>query len=306
MSTAGGGTARRKERAVPYLLVLPSLLIIAGVLGYPLVRLVSLSFQSYKLPELLGNRPVTWVGLDNYTKILGDSFFWTVVLRSVVFTAVCVGLTIGLGLAMALLLRWLGPKMRLTLNAVLVLVWSMPALVSIAVWQWMVDYEFGVLNWLLTRLGLPFDNHNWFENPLQGLAVIAALVVWGALPFVSISLYAGLTQVPRELEDAARVDGASRLQVLRAITLPFLRPLLVILTSLSVIWDFTVFQQVWVMLDGRPGRDYYLIGVYSFVESFGANNYGRGAAIAVVMVLLLLVATGFYIRQMLRIGEDAR
>ena len=80
-----------------------------------------------------------------------------------------------------------------------------------------------------------------------------------------------------------------------------------ILTSLSVIWDFTVFQQVWVMLDGRPGRDYYLIGVYSFVESFGANNYGSGAAIAVVMVLLLLVVTGFYIRQMLRIGaEDAR
>ena len=208
---------------------------------------------------------------------------------------------------MALLLRWLGPKMRLTLNAVLVLVWSMPALVSIALWQWMVDYEFGVLNWLLTRLGLPFDNHNWFENPMQGFAVIAALVVWGAIPFVAISLYAGLTQVPRELEDAARVDGASRLQVLRAVTLPILRPLLVILTSLSVIWDFTVFQQVWVMLDGRPGRDYYLIGVYSFVESFGANNYGSGAAIAVVMVLLLLVVTGFYIRQMLRIGaEDAR
>lgn len=306
MSTAGG-TARRTDRAVPYLLVLPSLLLIAGVLGYPLARLLILSFQSYKLPELLGNRPVTWVGLDNYTKVLSDPFFWTVVVRSVVFTAVCVTLTIGLGLAMALLLRWLGPKMRLTLNAVLVLVWSMPALVSIALWQWMVDYEFGVLNWLLTRLGLPFDNHNWFENPLQGFAVIAALVVWGAIPFVAISLYAGLTQVPRELEDAARVDGASRLQVLRAVTLPFLRPLLVILTSLSVIWDFTVFQQVWVMLDGRPGRDYYLIGVYSFVESFGANNYGSGAAIAVVMVLLLLVVTGFYIRQMLRIGaEDTR
>jgi N,N'-diacetylchitobiose transport system permease protein len=303
MATAGG-TARRTDRAVPYLLVLPSLLLIAGVLGYPLARLLILSFQNYKLPELLGNRPVTWVGLDNYTKVLGDPFFWTVVVRSIVFTAVCVGLTMGLGLAMALLLRWLGPKMRLALNAVLVLVWSMPALVAIAVWQWMVDYEFGVLNWLLSRLGLPFDNHNWFENPLQGFAVIAALVVWGAIPFVAISLYAGLTQVPRELEDAARVDGASRLQVLRAVTLPFLRPLLVILTSLSVIWDFTVFQQVWVMLDGRPGRDYYLIGVYSFVESFGANNYGSGAAIAVVMVLLLLVVTGFYIRQMLRIGEE--
>jgi N,N'-diacetylchitobiose transport system permease protein len=285
MSTAGG-TARRTDRAVPYLLVLPSLVIIAGVLGYPLVRLLVLSFQSYKLPQLIGAKPVTWVGLDNYTKVLGDPFFWTVVLRSVLFTAVCVSLT---------------------LNAVLVLVWSMPALVSIALWQWMVDYEFGVLNWVLSRLGLPFDNHNWFENPVQGFAVIAALVVWGAIPFVAISLYAGLTQVPGELEDAARVDGASRLQVLRNVTLPFLRPLLVILTSLSVIWDFTVFQQVWVMLDGRPGRDYYLIGVYSFVESFGANNYGSGAAIAVVMVLLLLVVTGFYIRQMLRIGEeDAR
>src|SRR5436309_12528093 len=151
------GVARRQRRAAPYLLVLPSFLVIALVLGYPLYRLVTLSFQSYKLPQLLGTRPEAWSGLDNYRTILGDPFFWTVVVRTVVFTAVCVGLTIVVGTAMALLLRALGPKMRLTLNATLILVWAVPAIVSISVWQWMVDYEFGVLNWLLTKLGLPFD-----------------------------------------------------------------------------------------------------------------------------------------------------
>jgi N,N'-diacetylchitobiose transport system permease protein len=297
------GAARWQRRAAPYLLVGPSLLLILLVLGYPLVRLVQLSFQSYKLPQLLGTRPESWTGLDNYRTIFADPFLWTVLVRTVVFTAANVGLTIGLGLLVALLLRALGPKMRLALNTTLVLVWAMPALVSIALWQWMVDYEFGVLNWVLTKVGLPFDNHNWFENPVQGFAVITALIVWGAIPFVAISLYAGLTQVPRELEEAATVDGASAVQVFRHVTLPFLRPLLVILVSLSIIWDFVVFQQVWVMLDGRPGRDYYILGVYSFVMSFGANNYGRGAAIAVVMVLLLVLVTGFYVRQMIRIGE---
>jgi N,N'-diacetylchitobiose transport system permease protein len=158
-----------------------------------------------------------------------------------------------------------------------------------------------VVNWLLTRLGVAgYEQHNWFEQPLQGFTVIVIVVVWAALPFVAITLHAGLTQVPAELEEAARVDGAGAWQVFRHITFPVLKPIFLILATLSTIWDFKVFTQIWVMLNQRPSREYFLLGIWSYSESFGVTRYGKGAAIAVVMVLLLLALTFFYVRQMLR------
>jgi N,N'-diacetylchitobiose transport system permease protein len=128
-------------------------------------------------------------------------------------------------------------------------------------------------------------------------------VIWGALPFVVITLYAGLTQVPKELEEAARVDGASSWGVFRNVTYPIIRPLFLIIVSLSVIWDFGVFNQVYILLNARPTSSYYLMSIYSYQESFGVGQYGRGAAIAMVIVAILVVAAFFYIRQLLRIGE---
>jgi len=293
----------RRLSPLPYLLVGPSVLLLVVVLGYPMARLVVISLQRYRLRELIRGSG-EFVGLDNYRAVLGDPFFLSVVLRTVVFTAVAVTLTIVLSTAMAMLMRRMHGWARIVLQSVLVLVWAMPALVSIAVWQWLFDFDFGVANWALSSLGLDsFDRHNWFADPKQGFVVITGLVVWAALPFVVITLYAGITQVPKELEEAATVDGASGWLVFRHVTFPILRPIYVIVASLSVIWDFGVFQQVYVMLNGKPSKDYYLIGVYSFIESFGVNDYGKGSAIAVLMVLMLLAASVVYIRQMIRLGD---
>jgi N,N'-diacetylchitobiose transport system permease protein len=295
-----GSRARRLRPLVPYALLAPALLVLAAILGFPLYRLVALSFQQYGLKELFAGRG-TFIGLRNYRDILSDPFFWTVVTRTVVFAAVCVGLTMALGTLVALLLRNLGRTMRVLVTAGLVAAWAMPTLTAISIWQWLFDYEFGVANWLLTRLGVAgYEQHNWFDQPLQGFTVIVIVVVWGALPFVAITLHAGLTQVPAELEEAARVDGAGAWQVLRHITFPVLKPIFLILATLSTIWDFKVFTQVWVMLNQRPSREYFLLGIWSYSESFGVTRYGKGAAIAVVMVLLLLALTFFYVRQMLR------
>jgi N,N'-diacetylchitobiose transport system permease protein len=176
---------------------------------------------------------------------------------------------------------------------------------AVNLWQWMFDYEFGVVNWLLTHLGVGnYIHHNWFENPVQGFAVITIIVVWGAIPFLALTLYAGLTQVPRELVDAAEIDGARPWQVLTNVTLPIVRPLLIILFSLSTIWDFGVFNQVWVLLNARPGKDYFLISVYSFQESFRVSKYGLGAAAAVVMVAILAIVSIFYIRETIRLTAE--
>ena len=287
----------------PYLLVLPALVVILAVLGYPLYRLFTLSFQQYGLFELIRHQGA-WVGLDNYETILRDHQFWTVLLRTILFTAVTVALTMLFGTLIALLLARLGAVMRLLITTALVLAWAMPPVVAVNIWSWMVDYEFGVLNWTLAHLGLErYDHHDWFANPWEGFAVIAAIVVWGAVPFVTITIYAGLTQVSRELVEAAAIDGAGPVRSFRDITLPILKPIFVILASLSVIWNFQVFTQVWIIRNARPEEDYFLMSIYSFVESFGKSDYGLGSAIAVVTVLTLLAVTFFYIRQMVRIGE---
>ena len=227
--------------------------------------------------------------------------------RTLAFTFVNVGLTMILGTLIALLLTRLGKVMRTFVTLALVSVWATPWIVAVAVWQWMVDFEFGVLNWTLTQLHLgSWEQHNWFDNPWQGFAVITALVVWQAIPFVTITLYAGLAQMPGELVEAAKVDGASPWLTFRLVIYPMLKPIFVILTSLSIIWDFQIFNQVWVMLNSNPPSDYYLMSMYSFVESFKVSQYGRGAAIAVVMVAVLAVVSIAYVRQMVKLGEVRR
>jgi N,N'-diacetylchitobiose transport system permease protein len=203
-----------------------------------------------------------------------------------------------------LLLTRLGRFMRLLLTSGLVMVWAMPVLVAVNIFRWMVDYEFGVLNWTLTKLHIgDFLNKDWFADPTTGFAVIAAVVVWGAIPFVAITIYAGLSQVPTELVEAAEIDGARRWQVFKDITFPLLLPIFVILTSLSIIWDFQVFNQVWLMRGSEPEEDYWLMSVYSFVQAFKLGEYGFGAAIAVVMVFAMFFATFVYLRQMVQMGE---
>ncbi len=290
-------------RLVPYGLVVPAAAVICAVLGYPLYLLGKLSLEKYDLEQVLTRKGV-WVGAANYTKVLGDSEFWHVVGRTLIFTTVNVSLTMVLGTLIALLLAALGRFMRLLLTTGLVLVWAMPVVVSVNIWLWMVDYEFGVANWTLSHLGLgSFRHHDWFVNPWSGWGVITAVVVWGALPFVAITIYAGLTQVPEELVEAAAIDGAGGWRVFRDITFPILKPIFIILTSLSIIWDFQVFNQVWLMRDQRPTSDYYLMSVYSFVESFKISHYGLGSAIALIMVATMLVVSFVYVRQMVKLGE---
>jgi N,N'-diacetylchitobiose transport system permease protein len=309
---AAGHPSRRRRRSwrsriargsAPYLLAAPATIAIAAVLAYPLYFLVKLSFQRYGLPELIAHEG-TWIGTDNFSRLLHDDEFWNVLVRTIVFTAGAVSLTMVFGTLIALLLASLGSFMRLVLTTGLVLVWAMPVVVAVNIWVWMFDYEFGVFNWALTELGVgDYVNHDWFENPTTGLAIIMGVVVWGAIPFVAITIFAGLTQVPRELVEAASIDGAGGARVFRDITLPLLKPIFVILTSLSIIWDFQVFNQVWIMRGNDPSSDYYLMSIYAFVESFKLSEYGYGAAIALVMVVIMLVVTFVYIRQMVRIGE---
>lgn len=295
---------RTRSRLAPYLLIAPTALVLLAVQGWPLLKLVILSLQNLTQRNLFTGTTPEWYGLRNYGAVLSDGFFWQVVGRTVAFTVVNVVLTVLLGTGLALLMRRTSAWCRGILTVTLVCIWAMPTLVSTLIFNWMTDYSFGVLNWLLSLIpGVDFVHHDWFSNPIEGFGVITAIVVWGALPFVAITLYAGLTQVPRELEEAAVMDGANPRQVFRTVTYPILRPLYVIVTTLSVIWDFQVFNQVWVARYSKPEPSYFTLGIYSFTRSFGVNEYSLGSAIAVITVLLLVGFTFVYLRQGLKMGE---
>ncbi len=288
----------------PWLLLAPCLLILGLVLGYPLVRLVTLSFQKFGQSQLWGFQPADWVGFDNFTGILDDGEFWAVVVRTVVFAAGCVIFTMVAGMLIALLLQRVSGWVKILINIALVASWGMPIVVATTVFKWLFDADYGILNAVLSKLpGVDLIGHNWFASGPQGLAVIMLLVVWGAVPFVVITLSAGLTQVPQELEEAARLDGAGAWNVFRYVTLPILKPIIVMLTTLSVIWDMGVFPQVFVMRGGHPEPEFQLLTTYSYDRAFVVNDYAQGSAIAVVTVLLLLGVVAVYMRQMLKIGE---
>ncbi|MER8041661.1 sugar ABC transporter permease [Streptomyces sp. NPDC094032] len=295
---------RRSPSLLPYLLIGPTVLALVLVLGYPLVDMVTLAFQDMTREQLFSGTSPPWAGLDQFRRILGDGFFWTVVARTVLFTGVCVVLTMLCGLVTALQMHRVSPWVRAVMSAVLVTVWAMPVMVAGSIFRWLFDADYGVVNWVLSTLpGVDLSRHNWFTDPWQGFAVIVAVVVWGSLPFAAITLRAALAQVPPELEESAVLDGAGPLQILRLITLPVIKPVFLMVTTLTAIWDFGVFNQIWLMRGGQPEREYYLLGVYSFIESFAVNRYSTGAAIALVTVVLLLAGSVVYLRQMLRTGE---
>ncbi|WP_345650631.1 carbohydrate ABC transporter permease [Streptomyces siamensis] len=290
--------------ALPWMLLAPCLLILALVLGYPLVRLVTLSFQKFGQSQLWGFQPAESVGFDNFSKVLGDGEFWAVVVRTLVFAAGSVIFTMVVGMLIALLLQRVSGWVKTLINIALVASWGMPIIVATTVFKWLFDSDYGIFNALLSKLpGVDMIGHNWFASGPQGLAVIMLLVVWGAVPFVVITLSAGLTQVPKELEEAARLDGAGSWGVFRYVTLPILKPIVVMLTTLSVIWDMGVFPQVFVMRGGHPEAEFQLLTTYSYDRAFVVNDYAQGSAIALLTVLLLLGVVAVYMRQMLKIGE---
>ncbi len=295
---------RTTQKAVPYGLILPIVVVIAVILGYPLYWLVKLSLERYGLFDLIRHQGV-YIGLANYRSVLHDPVFWHTLLRTVVFTAANVTLTMVIGTLLALLLVRVSTFVRILLSSGLVLVWSMPVVVAVQIWYWMTNYQNGVVNYVLTKLGVgDFFQHDWYATTFSQLSMTTLLIVWGALPFVVITLYAGLAQVPHDLVEAAEVDGARPWRVFRDITLPILKPILLILTSLSIIWDFGVFTQPYLLIgQSKITTGNYLMSIYLFEEGYFKSDYGRGAAISLLMLLMVAALSVVYVRRMVRIGE---
>jgi N,N'-diacetylchitobiose transport system permease protein len=296
--------ARVGRSSVPYLLIFPVAAALAAILGYPIYSLVRLSLQHYTLFELIRHQG-QWIGLDNFSSVLHDQVFWHTVLRTVIFTVVNVGLTIVGGTLIALLLVRVSGWVRILVTSGLVLVWAMPQVVAVQVWYWMTNFQNGVVNYVLTTLHVGnYFQHDWYATTFSQLGLVTALIVWGALPFVAITIYAALSQVPGEIVEAAEIDGARPWRVFFDVTLPVLRPVLLILTSLSILWDFGVFTQPYLLIgQAHLHPSNYLMGVYLFEEGYLKSDYGRGAAISLLMLVMVAAMSVVYVRRMVKIGD---
>ena len=209
---------------------------------------------------------------------------------------------------LALLLVRVSTFVRVLLSSGLVLVWSMPVVVAVQVWYWMTNFENGVVNYVLiaARASATSSSTTGTRRRSRSSAIVTLLIVWGALPFVVITLYAGLAQVPHDLVEAAEVDGARPWRIFLDITLPILKPILLILTSLSIIWDFGVFTQPYLLIgQSKITSGNYLMSIYLFEEGYFKSDFGRGAAISILMLLIVAVLSVVYVRKMVRIGDGA-
>jgi N,N'-diacetylchitobiose transport system permease protein len=294
--------ARLRPRLTPYLLLVPALVPIAVALGYPLVRQFVISFQEFGLAQQFG-RPAEWIGLENYRSLLTDSYVWGVIVRSIVFCLVNAGLTMVIGVALAVLMTKVGRAARITLQVGMLLAWGTPVLATMTVWQWLFDSQYGVVNWVLAEpLGMEsMRYHSWLIQPMSFYAVATVIVVWMSVPFVVFTVYAGFLQVPEDAMEAAQLDGANAWQRLWLLAIPMVKPVLFVVALLQVIWDLRVFTQIYVLQRaGAPTRETHLLGTYIYSL---AKEFSMAGAMATIMLVITLGLTVFYIRRMLRQEE---
>lgn len=294
---------------MPYLLLLPSAVAIGGMLVWPAIQLAVYSFQDYGLPQVTGAEPTQWVGFGNFRLILIDPEFWSSLRISVLFAVIAVPLTLVVGTLVGLLLNQLGRKMAAFVSTAALVAWAMPAVSASVMMVWLFQPDGGIVDWLLAKLpswldgGAQWSGFSWTNAPLPAYTVIGLLVVWQGFPFIAVSVLAGLKTLPAELLEAARVDGAGPWRGFWRVTFPILKPIFLVLLLLSVIWDFGIFTQAYIVTGELGNRDEYNLGIYVYDKAFSMPPaYGAASALAMILTLVLLFITVGYVRAMVRQG----
>lgn len=279
---------RRKFDALPYLLVLPALLILALVYFYPILKGILLSFTSAKFVE-----QAPFVGLQNYLRMAHDPDFWYSCKITVIYSVLYVIGVFGIGLATALLLnaKFKGRPLARTL---LIIPYAIPDIAAVAVWTWLFDYQYGVINYILKGLGLIAQPVQWLANPNVAMFSVLLVSVWRLFPFHSLALLSALQGVPEELYESAELDGATGIKKFFYVTLPSISGIMGILVLLTVIWSFQRFTIIWALTQGGPARATESLVIQVYLKAFKYYDMGYAGAIGTVMIAFLMLVTICY------------
>jgi multiple sugar transport system permease protein len=273
--------------AMAALFLLPTAIILLLFLAYPLGLGVWLGFTDAQI-----GRPGVFVGLDNYEDLWTDSVFWLSVFNTVLYTVAASALKFALGLWLALLLNEKLPW-KAFFRAIVLLPWVVPTVLSAIAFWWIYDAQFSIVSWSLMQLGIIDRPINFLGDPNAARASVIAANVWRGIPFVAITLLAGLQTIPPSLYEAATLDGAGGWQRFRFVTLPLLTPIIAVVMTFSVLFTFTDFQLIYVLTRGGPVNATHLMATLSFQRAIPGGHLGEGAAIAVAMIPFLLAAILF-------------
>ena len=274
----------------------PALLILVALLLYPLGDVVRLSFYDSNLQR------EAWVGLGNYVALFNDPLFWKAFIQTVVFTFFSVVLHLVIGLALALLLNMhLNATFRSLARGLLIVPWLLAPTVAGMIWVLMLQ-PFGVFNGLLVSLGLldPNGTISWLGDPSTALGSVTAMNVWRAFPFFMVMLLAGLQAIPKQLYEAAEIDGATLWEQFWHITLPQLRGVMTTIVLLDSIWTFRAFDPVYVMTGGGPAHSSEVLATAIYFDGFQKLKFGYASAQAVVMFVVLFIVSAIYVRRTMR------
>lgn len=292
------GVKRRKRRtAAGFLFVLPALVYMLALVGYPIVYNIILSFQDVSIYNIGPEASRPFIGLANYVTVLKDSTMAPAVRNTFFYTLVCLVVQFTLGLAFALLFN---KKFALAkpLRGFLVVSWMMPVTVTALLFKYMLSPDVGIINIVLQGLGLIKAPIQWLQNQNTALWGPIFANIWVGVPFNMLLLSTGLSGISGEIYESASIDGANAWQKFVSITLPLLRPAMLSVLILGFVYTFKVFELIFVMTGGGPVNATEVFATFSYKQSFGYYYFGQGAAIANILLLILLCVSLFYLKLM--------
>ena len=291
---SGRGRLLEREAVFSWVMLAPGVLFLLAFVAYPFFYGIFLSFQDRRVAST-----GTFVGLANFAALAQDAVFWQVTRNTFIYTIAATALKMvgGLGMALVMHQQFRGKNVA---RAFLLLPFIVPTVLSTVAWMWILDPTFSVINWTLRHSGLMTENFSWLGNASLAMVSIIGVNTWRGLPFYGITLLAGLQTISPDLYEAAAIDGATLSQRFWHITIPVLKPVLIIVTMFSVIFTFSDFQLPYILTHGGPANATHLFATYAFDIGMSAGVLGMGAAVALAMLpplALLIVALTLYLRR---------
>jgi len=283
---------RARELMAGYFYLVPVIIVLGGTVLFPILKAMHMSMYNH---VLIKPNEYRYVGLANYARLLHDDVFWLSLENSFFWVFGSVSLQFLGGFAAALLLHE-SFRGRALVRTITLLPWIIPGVVVALIWEFIYQPNYGLLNDILNRTGLMTERVAWLSSPSLAMPAVIATNVWRGVPFFAIMLLAGLQAIPTELYEAARVDGASVIQRFRHVTLPLLRPIIVVATATRIVWTFNYADLIFVMTSGGPANATQITSTYTLLQAYSNLDFGYAATLSVTLLLIMLAFTVLYLR----------
>ena len=283
---------RARELLTGYFYLVPVVVVLGATVLFPILKAMHMSLYNH---VLIKPQEYRYVGLANYVRLLHDEVFWQSLGNSFYWVFGSVFFQFLGGFAAALLLHQ-SFRGRALIRTVMLLPWIIPGVVVALIWEFIYQPNYGLLNDILSRAGLMTERVTWLSSPVLAMPAVIATNIWRGMPFFAIMLLAGLQAIPTDLYEAARVDGASVVRRFVHITLPMLRPIIVVATATRIVWTFNYADLIFVMTGGGPANATQITSTYTLLQAYSNLDFGYAATLSVALLLIMLAFTVFYLR----------